>query len=219
MNISDDFCEVEGMRVHYQAAGDESQPVVILLHGGGIDCAELSWGLLLPELAQTHRVIAPDLPGYGESERPPRPYGVKFYVDFLTAFLDQLHLQRASLVGISMGGAIALGFTLQAQQRVEKLVLVDSYGLQEKAPFQYLSYLFIKIPGINELTWATMRSRAMVRYTLQALLCRPGSLTPALLDRAYQEVNRPNARRAWNAFQKDEVQPTRLANLLYGPLE
>jgi pimeloyl-ACP methyl ester carboxylesterase len=61
------------------------------------------------------------------------------------------------------------------------------------------------MPGINEWSWALMRSRAMVRYSLQALLKRPGALTQDLVDRAYQEVTRPYAGMAWMTYQKNEV--------------
>lgn len=210
MEISHRFVDIHGIRTHYLSAGGDlaehgARPLVVLLHGGGIDCAELSWGLLLPELAQEFYVIAPDWPGYGESDRPVMPYSVPFYVEFLAAFLDKLGIDQASFAGLSMGGAIGLGFSLQYPRRVEKLVLVDSYGLQKTAPFHKLSYFMVHTPGMNETSWLLMRSRAMVRYSLQSLLKQPGALTPELLDSVYREANRPNAGLAWNAFQKDEM--------------
>lgn len=205
MEINQRYITVHGIRTHYIDAGEKGRPVVVLLHGGGLDCAELSWGAAIPALAGDFRVIAPDLPGYGESEKPPLPYGVVFYEGFLAEFLDLLGIQRASLVGLSMGGVIALAYTLRNPEKVEKLGLVDSYGLQRKAPWQRLSYLFLKIPGINEASWALMRNRSMVRYGLSAFLQRPGSLTPELVDLAYQEAKRPGIGLAWRTFQNDEI--------------
>jgi pimeloyl-ACP methyl ester carboxylesterase len=204
MSIEHHFIEIQGIRTHYLTAG-QGGSTVVLLHGGGVDCAELSWGLLIPELEQDHRVVALDWPGYGESDRPAIAYTSAFYVQFLHAFLDALSIQRASLAGISMGGMGAIGFTLQSPERVEKLVLVDSYGLQRAAPYHKLSYLFVKLPALNSLTWALMRSRTMARYSLQALLRRPGAVTPELVDQIYREIVRPDGQRAWFSWQSDEM--------------
>src|SRR5512140_2516120 len=122
MNIVSCFLTIQGIRVHYLCAGDGGT-TVILLHGGGVDCAALSWGGFLPELAENYRVIAPDLPGYGETDRPDVPYSMNYYIQFLAGFLDQLGTPCATLAGISMGGGIALGFALSNPARVEKLVL------------------------------------------------------------------------------------------------
>ncbi|RPI24836.1 MAG: alpha/beta hydrolase [Chloroflexota bacterium] len=204
--IQHNFIDIKGIRTHYLSAGQADAPsTVVLLHGGGVDTARLSWELLIPELAGEHRVLAPDWPGFGESDRPDIDYTSEFYIQFLHDFLDALHIQRLSLAGISMGGAAALGFALRSPQRVDKLVLVDSYGLQRVAPAHFFSYLFIKIPGVNALTWAAMRNRAMARYTLGSLLRRPGAVTDELVDQLYQEILKPDGDRAWTRFQNSDI--------------
>ena len=205
MEISHRFTVVRGIQTHALEAGEKHQPLVVLLHGGGVDSAGLSWETVIPALAGRFRVIAPDFPGYGESDKPALPYSVAFYEGFLTEFLNVMGIQRASLVGISMGGSVALSFTLRYPERVEKLVLVDSYGLQRSVPWHKLSYLFVKLPGVNESTWFFMRYPWMVRYSLSALLKRPGALTPALVEQAFHEANRPGAGKAWMTFQNEEV--------------
>lgn len=197
------FLSVLGVRTHYLAAGD-SGPTIILLHGGGIDCASLSWAPLLADLPGC-RVLAPDLPGYGESGPAPAQSTAENTLAFTRAFLDALDIRRASLVGISMGGMLALGTALSQPERVEKLVLVDSYGLQRRAAFHRLSYLFVKIPGVNALSWAMMRSRPMIRWSLKALLARPGAITPQLVDEAYDLARKPGANQAWTGFQNSEM--------------
>lgn len=204
MTITESTLTIDGNQIHYYHGGN-SGPAVFLLHGGGIDSARLSWELLLPELAHTHRVYAPDFPGYGESDKPDLPYTTEFMVDFAGKFMDALGIQTASLVGISMGGAVSLGFALNHPERVEKLVLVDSYGLQRKGPMHRLSYLYVRLPGVNAITWAMMRSRPAVKYSLGALLRRPGSVTNELVELAYQEMLRPGADKAWSAFQRSEM--------------
>lgn len=204
MEVTDAFIDIAGNHIHYLTAG-QSGPVAVLLHGGGIDSARLSWELLISELAATHRVIAPDFPGFGESDKPDALYSVDYYVRFLADFLRAMKIEKASLAGISMGGSVALGFTLENPACVDKLALVDSYGLQREAPMHKLSYLFVRLPGINALSWAMMRSRSAVRASLKSLLRRPGSLTEELVDQAMTEVLRPGAGRAWMAFQKSEM--------------
>jgi pimeloyl-ACP methyl ester carboxylesterase len=204
METEPSFMEIQGIKT---AVFDsrEGPSTVILLHGGGIDCASLSWGLFYPELVVAHRVVAFDWPGYGESAPLPGACSTDSLVDFLTALLDELRIQRASLVGVSMGGAAALGFALAYPERVEKLVLVDSYGLMRRTPMHALGYLFIKIPGMNQLSWAAMRSRSMLRWSLQSFLRRPGSLTGDLVEMALEEVLRPRAGQAWISFQNSEM--------------
>ena len=113
--------EVNRLRIHYLQAGTEGCPV-LLLHGGGLDAAGLSFQKTIPVLAKRHRVFAPDLPGFGQSDPMPVTWRVEECVEFVGRLLDALGLKRASLVGISMGGA----FTLLAPERVERLVLVDN---------------------------------------------------------------------------------------------
>jgi pimeloyl-ACP methyl ester carboxylesterase len=205
MNIHEQWLQVQGLRVHGFVAGDQGSPVM-LLHGGGVDSALLSWELLIPVLAQRHRVFAADWPGYGDSDKPKVKYAVAYYVQFLEALMGAFGLQRASLAGLSMGGSIALGFTLRQPHRVDKLVLVDSYGLQTQASMHKLSYFLVKLPLISELSYAMLRgSRAMTRASLSVLLCNPQSITDGLVDEAFAEIKKPGAGQAWSVFQKEEM--------------
>ncbi len=204
MNIQSEWVDVQGLRIHYLRAGEQGAPVV-LLHGGGIDSSILSWELTIPTLAERHRVLAPDLPGYGESDKPDIEYTTAYYLQFLGAFLDAVGLQRTSLAGLSTGGGIALGFALESPERVEKLVLVDSYGLQTKAPLAWMGYLMVHMPGYSGLSLAMMRSRWMLRASLGALLRHREAVTEKLVDQAMTEVRRPRAVLAFNSYQKAEV--------------
>lgn len=199
------FVDVGGLRIHYLHDGDKGAPLV-LLHGGGSDSASLSWGHLISPLATSYCVFAPDWPGYGESDRPDAEYSMPYYISVLGRFIDSTRLVRPSLVGISMGGAVALGFTLSHPEAVKKLVLVDSYGLQDRAPAHKLSYLFVRAPLVNELTWASLaRSRSMARASLQGLFHNPGSLTEELFDAVFAELNKPRAGAAFRSFQRNEL--------------
>ncbi len=203
--IQNQSATVAGMRIHYLTAGYTGSPVV-LLHGGGIDSATLSWELLIGPLGESHRVFAPDLPGYGQSDKPDVQYNTDFYVDFLAHFLDALQLPKVSLVGLSMGGGIALGFTLRFPERVEKLVPVDPYGIMPKVAWHNLSYLYVMTP-LNELSyWLFKRSRSTVRASLRSsLISNPERLTDDLVDRLYQAAQDPDAGKAFTSYQRYEM--------------
>jgi pimeloyl-ACP methyl ester carboxylesterase len=116
-------------------------------------------------------VFAPDWPGYGQSDKPDLGYAMGFYVDFLGRLMDALGLKTASLVGISMGGGAALGFALRSPERVEKLILVASYGLGSNVPWGRLGYLLVRAPLLHELTYALLRrSPTMIRLSLYGLV-------------------------------------------------
>ena len=115
---------VYGQKIQYVEAG--SGPTVILLHGlGG---SSQVWQLNIAPLAEKYHVIAPDQIGFGKSDKPLVNYRIRTYVDFLDQFCKQLKIERASLVGSSMGGWIAAMFTASFPGRVDKLVMVDAGG-------------------------------------------------------------------------------------------
>ncbi len=197
------WLDIDGIRVHCLTAGKSGSPVVFL-HGAGVDSATLSWSEIIGKVATHHRVFAPDLPGYGQSGGPDITYTINFYVQFVEHLLDELHLGKASLVGLSLGGAIALALTLQAPERVEKLILVDTYGIQDKAVAHRLSYLYVYLPGLAELSyWLMRKSRAMVRWVLLAgLICNPAHLSEELVDQCYQAAREKGAGKAFLSLQR-----------------
>jgi len=196
------------MRIHGYTAGIDGPPVV-LLHGGGIDSAWLSWRCLISPLSLSHRVIAFDWPGYGESD-PGRPFHhtLEASITLIGDLMDALGLASSSLVGISMGGAAALGYALQQPRRVERLVLADPYGIQRKVAFHFLSYLFIMLPWVTELTYAYLRrSRWAIRASLKFILSNPLMPDDTLVEEVYQAVQKSGAGKSFNDLQRDELTP------------
>jgi len=100
---------------------------MVLLHGAGDNA--LDWRWVMPTLATTHRVYAPDLPGSPESARPAADYSPAFFTRFVAAFVDALNIGRATFVGNSLGGLVALRLALSEPARISALVLADSAGL------------------------------------------------------------------------------------------
>ena len=120
--------ELFGQKIYYLEAG--SGPEVILLHGLGGDKG--NWRMTLPVLAARFHVYAPDQIGFGQSDKPQINYRVATLVDFLNAFYKKVGLSKATLVGNSLGGWVAMDFALQYPDKVSRLVLVDSGGYSFK---------------------------------------------------------------------------------------
>ena len=143
--------EIDGLPIRYLAAG-EGQPLV-LLHGAGDN--SLDWRWVLPVLARKHRVYAPDLPGSPDSARPAADYSPAFFERFVAAFVDALGIGRATFIGNSLGGLVALRFALSEPARVTALVLVDSAGLGRAVNPAFTS---VNVPGLGEAAIPFWRS-------------------------------------------------------------
>ena len=206
IEMQDRWLDIDGLKLHGWQAGPEDAPVIFLLHGGGVDNALLSWRLTIPVLAETHRVVAFDWPGYGDSQALDGASTLEVYDRLLLGLMDALGVARAGLMGISMGGAAGLLFALNHPQRVERLALVDAYGLQRKAPFHTLSKWFVDIPALTRWSYAWLRrSRWLTAWTLRSILCRPGSVNDQIVDEVYQVIQKPGIWRAFQTFQQHEM--------------
>jgi pimeloyl-ACP methyl ester carboxylesterase len=154
---------------------------VILLHGIGDSSA--TWEHIIPELAGNHLVIAPDLLGHGRSDKPRADYSVAAYANGLRDLLDVLGLDRASLIGHSLGGAVAMQFAYQFPARTERLVLVcSSASGPETTPVLRL----LSLPGapvllrLLRLPTARLQARLLVA-ALRAFDTALGQDAPDLL--------------------------------------
>ena len=124
---------VNGHKIAYYEAGKGD--AIILIHGLGADARH--WANNIGPLSGTHRVIALDLLGFGQSDKPLMRYTVANFVASLHGFLKALHIPRASLVGNSLGGWITLDFATRYPKMVEKLVLVDAAGLKPEIALKW----------------------------------------------------------------------------------
>src|SRR3954465_3678427 len=117
--------ELHGHRVAYRCAG--SGPVIVLVHG--ITSTSETWERVMPTLAKRFTVIAPDLLGHGGSAKPRGDYSLGAYASGGRDLLIALGHERATFVGHSLGGGVAMQLAYQFPERCERLVLVDSGGL------------------------------------------------------------------------------------------
>lgn len=129
MNIS-----VDGINTHYEDRG--SGDIIVILQGWGTNLA-LYEGLI-SHLSLTYRVIAPELPGFGETPEPPEPWGVSEYASFVLKFLELLNIKKAIFMGHSNGGRIIIKIASGgADIKIPKIILIGSAGIvPEKTPEQ-----------------------------------------------------------------------------------
>jgi pimeloyl-ACP methyl ester carboxylesterase len=171
------FLDVDRVRVHYVAAG-RGAPVV-LIHGLG--ASTFSYRYTIPELAQRHRVVALDLKGFGFSERSERDdYSLAAQARLVLGAMDRLGIQRAAVVGHSMGGAVAARVALAAPERVERLVLVDAATDRELERSAWLGPLLR--PLLPVIALLTLHRRWFRRLSLRSAVHDPAHLTPEVLE-------------------------------------
>ena len=124
------FIDLDGLSTHYIEKG-EGDPV-ILVHGFFYD--SYMWDKNIDVLAEKFKVYAIDLWGFGYSTREPLDYGYPLYVDQLLKFMNALNIQKASLVGQSMGGGTCIAFCIDHRDKVNKMILVDAAGMPNPLP-------------------------------------------------------------------------------------
>jgi 2-hydroxymuconate-semialdehyde hydrolase len=164
----------------------EGDPV-LLLHGSGPGVsAYANWRLTMPALAETHRVIAFDQPGFGFTERPNgATYTLAGWTEHVLGLLDVLGLARVDLVGNSFGGAIALRFATQHPERVRRLVLMGSVGVS-----------FTITPALDEV-WGYTPGPGAMRKIMESFAHNRSLLTEGLVTMREQAAARPGVQEAY----------------------
>lgn len=146
------WTRIDGRAVNYVELG--SGPPILFVHG--LSGSWQNWLEQLLPFSEDHRVVAVDLPGFGESEMPRDTISISGYGSFVDRFMDAIGMEAATIVGNSMGGFIGLELGISYPARVERLVLVSAAGLsiekRRNEPLLKLMYL-----GENVAQWATAR--------------------------------------------------------------
>jgi pimeloyl-ACP methyl ester carboxylesterase len=189
-----DFIDLDGKSTHYVKKG-AGEPV-ILVHGFFMDLH--TWMHNIDALAEHYQVFAFDLWGLGYSSRSSLDYGYDLYVSQLLSFMDVLGIQKAALIGHSLGGGTIIKFSVDYPQRVSKLVLVDAAGIPNRLPLR--AKLF-NLPGVGEFLMG-LNSNFFRRMNLQDLWFFDNS---RLTETVFEELTR---------FQKIEGSTKALMGLL-----
>lgn len=152
------FVELGSLRVHHMRGGRGA--AVVFVHGLG-SSGYMEWRHTLEPTATRHRVFAPDMPGYGRTDKPRARYTIPYFARFVQRYMEDRNLRSASVVGASLGGRVALELALEFPSLVRKLVLVNTLGLgRPKMRLAQMAYGLVSIPRVGE---------AMMRLTRDAL--------------------------------------------------
>ena len=196
---------VEGARVNYVRMGHG--PPVVLIHG--LAASWESWLENIPALARAGTTIALDLPGFGRSAALPGDVSIPGFARFVASFLESLGIERATLVGSSMGGLIAADTAATHPRRVERLVLVSAPGPGRRSwPAEEVGApaLSRTVAGaIARRSGRLMHSARLRRALLSRLMSHPDRISPRLLARLAAGVARPASVAARRATVRNDV--------------
>jgi len=188
-------------------------PVVLLLHGGGADSAELSWGEVGPALADAgYRAIAPDHPGFGRSPRASWPVTQDHLVRYVGELIDALGLDDYVIGGLSLGGSLTLGHLLDRPGRARGALLLGCYGVMPRlydGPLGSLShfsaYLLLRTGLLAAMTRSYARSPAAMERGLRAIVRDPAARTPELVQAVVAEAASGTGMATFAEWQHDQV--------------
>lgn len=184
-SLQDLFVKVGSVNTRYWQAGNSGSSV-ILLHGGG-GYVEL-WKHNISELAEHHRVYAFDMVGAGRSDKPSADYTFDFMAQFTREFMRVLGISKASLIGTSAGGGVALTVALNFPELVDRLILVGSAGLGKE-----ISFLLrvTTLPGMSRLL--SSPSKSGVAMLFKQAVYDSSLITDELVEASYQMATLPGA--------------------------
>jgi pimeloyl-ACP methyl ester carboxylesterase len=190
---------IDGNRLVYRTAGEG--PLLLLVHG--MAGSSETWKHVMPALAERSTVLAPDLLGQGQSDKPRGDYSLGAHANVLRDLLDALGHERATVVGQSLGGGVAMQFAYQFPERCERLVLVGSGGLGT------LYLRLLAVPGFESAApfFCTPRLRDVGRQ-IAAWLAHAGvRSTPARQEiwRSYESLADPGSRQAFFRCLRDVI--------------
>jgi pimeloyl-ACP methyl ester carboxylesterase len=198
---------LHGHRIAYRVAGDPALPVVLLVHG--ITSSSATWDPVIPGLAEHAHVIAPDLLGHGDSDKPRVDYSLGGFASSLRDLLEHLGHEHVNVVGHSLGGGVAMQFAYQYYEHCDRLVLVSSGGLGREVS---VALRAATLPGaefvLPVIAHARVRDAGVALFgALGKLPIRPG---PSMVEvaRGYASLAESTARTAFVHTLRSVVEPS-----------
>lgn len=200
------------------APAEPTGPVVLLLHGGGADNAELSWAQAGAALADAgYRVIAPDHPGFGRSPRATWPLTQQNLIRYVGELVDELDLDDYVIGGLSLGGGLALGHVLDRPDAARGAMLLGSFGIMPRLTDGLLSrmnqlttYGLLRTGLLAALTRGYARNATAMERGLRTIVRNPAARTPELVRAVVAEAASGDSLRTFGEWQRDQVLWNRL---------
>lgn len=183
---------------------------VLLLHGAGCDSTMLSWKEVFDSFSDDYSVYAFDFLGYGHSDKADDLTGDRFYdthIDCVNSVVEHYHLSDFVLAGLSMGGAIAIGYALLYPENVKALIPVDSWGLSERMPFHRFSYWYVNHTDLTltQYRWCA-KYRWIAKWSISyALIGNKTLITEVLIDEVMQACSGDMAGKSMLNYQRSSA--------------
>jgi len=218
INLNRKTILVDGVNVRCFYAGNGNTPVV-LLHGAGVDSAMMSWAEVMELLAEEFKVIAPDLPGYGGSDRIEGEYTLQFYTDIVKGIIEAFECSPVIMAGLSLGGGICLNMALNYPELIKLLIPVDAWGIFPKLPYHRLTYWYTRSKINDNLYQWTGKYQSLIRWSLNYnLIGDKSKVTEALVEEVQRAMLEPDAGKPFISFQRSEITKTGLKTDLFSRL-
>ncbi|NLO96566.1 MAG: alpha/beta hydrolase [Peptococcaceae bacterium] len=218
INLNRKTILVDGVNVRCFYAGNGNTPVV-LLHGAGVDSAMMSWAEGMELLAEEFKVIAPDLPGYGGSDRIEGEYTLQFYTDIVKGIIEAFECSPVIMAGLSLGGGICLNMALNYPELIKLLIPVDAWGIFPKLPYHRLTYWYTRSKINDNLYQWTGKYQSLIRWSLNYnLIGDKSKVTEALVEEVQRAMLEPDAGKPFISFQRSEITKTGLKTDLFSRL-
>ncbi|QIK72369.1 alpha/beta fold hydrolase [Propioniciclava coleopterorum] len=202
------------VRVLTGGNADDATIPVVLIHGGGTDNAGISWFHSFAALGGDRGVIAVDLPGFGGTKEVLPVGGPGPMADFVVRVADAMGVSKAAMIGVSMGGDVALNVALRHPERTAALVLIAPGGLAERVggrATHFLSWLGAQLPDWLLLPLARVANR-FSRSVLKAIVEDLATLPPEVVDEFVREARGPRAGIGYGRYNQETIGRTRLLN-------
>ena len=175
----DKHTDIENINTRYWEIGSGNE-YLLFIHGFGGAVEE--WIFNIPSFENTYHIFALDLPGQGRTDKPDLSYSYDFYVDFVYKFINKLNINLTSIIGHSLGGMIALLFSIKYSEKINKIVLISpackkDYGILFRLP---------TIPFIGEILMKPPSSHEVVRKSFFNLTYSKFDMPPEVIRSAYE---------------------------------
>ncbi|GFN39552.1 MAG: alpha/beta hydrolase [Thaumarchaeota archaeon] len=182
--MNEKFVKIDGNKIRYLESGN-SNKTIILVHGLGASAQR--WEHVIPLFNNDYRVIAPDLIGFGYSDKPSVDYTLEFFLQFFSNFLQKLGIKKSNIIGSSLGGQIVTEYCATDETEVEKLILVSPSGAMK-----------MTTPALDAYIMAALYpSRDAAKNAFQ-MMAGPGKkIERHIIDGFVERMSLPNAKMAF----------------------
>ncbi|MHA8051142.1 alpha/beta fold hydrolase [Aquirufa sp. ROCK-SH2] len=195
VNAESEFVPIMGMNVHFRDEGNPNDSIpILLIHG--MSSSLHTFDSVAIDLKKNHRVISLDLPAFGlTGPNPENKYSLDYYAEFLDQFRQRLKIQKWSIAGNSLGGAIAWNYAVHFPNQIHRLILIDAAGYPKLNEKGSLGFLLASTPVLNKIM-LFVTPKSLVRESLKSIYFDQTKVTDAQVERFHDVAIREGNRAA-----------------------